>query len=481
MPEQLETREPDFSQRAIAALTALADLSLRTSTLRFSPPEVLDQLAALLVRQLVTVCEASQGALFLVRPGDDASATQPRDAFVTQSSIPLIACSHMSEEEARAALAIYPSASAPQQWSLDLPPTLVWRRSLDEPLAKVLYPNPLISHLAPQSYALLLLTWPETSQYTREQPLQARERAIHLLSVLANAIDTILLHLFVALSEQRKHNNELFPAEVLATVGHEFRGPLTTIQGYAMTLLRHDQQLARGERQDFLNAISEASMHLGKLVDRFLELSQFEANTFPFVPAAVNIVALAHEAINAVKKGRPHPFMLMPPLMESGEVLAEATFSEEFTVSGDRRWLRTMLDILLENAVIYSSPESLIEVNIASFDPAHLRAALGVHARPDSHVALILPMTFQEDDAPLEIQVRDHGMGIPPEHLSRIFQRFYRIDTRLTRDVNGLGLGLALCKAIVALHRGMLWVESIPGEGSTFHILLPRRAPVEQP
>jgi signal transduction histidine kinase len=75
----------------------------------------------------------------------------------------------------------------------------------------------------------------------------------------------------------------------------------------------------------------------------------------------------------------------------------------------------------------------------------------------------------------LEIRVRDHGRGIAPDELSAIFRWFSRIDTRLTREVNGLGFGLTLCQAIVAQHRGMLWVESVLGEGSTFHIVLPRR------
>ena len=77
----------------------------------------------------------------------------------------------------------------------------------------------------------------------------------------------------------------------------------------------------------------------------------------------------------------------------------------------------------------------------------------------------------------LAIRVRDHGIGIEPVHLALIFRRFYRVDASLTREMNGLGLGLALCKAIVALHQGMLWVESAVGEGSTFSIVLPREFP----
>lgn len=84
-----------------------------------------------------------------------------------------------------------------------------------------------------------------------------------------------------------------------------------------------------------------------------------------------------------------------------------------------------------------------------------------------------MPATFHLHERLLLLRVRDHGIGIEPAHLALIFQRFYRVDSSLTRVANGLGLGLALCQEIVALHRGMLWVESAVGEGSTFSIVLP--------
>jgi signal transduction histidine kinase len=91
-------------------------------------------------------------------------------------------------------------------------------------------------------------------------------------------------------------------------------------------------------------------------------------------------------------------------------------------------------------------------------------------------VAVILPTPFAGTEAVSEIWVADQGPGIPAPLLTHIFQRFVRIDTSLTRTVNGLGLGLALTQHIVQLHRGMLWVESTLGAGSTFHVVLPRAA-----
>ncbi len=73
----------------------------------------------------------------------------------------------------------------------------------------------------------------------------------------------------------------------------------------------------------------------------------------------------------------------------------------------------------------------------------------------------------------VEICVRDNGIGIPPAHLGQIFDRFHRVDTRLTREVGGLGLGLSICKRIVELHGGLIWAESEIGRGSAFHVWLP--------
>jgi signal transduction histidine kinase len=77
----------------------------------------------------------------------------------------------------------------------------------------------------------------------------------------------------------------------------------------------------------------------------------------------------------------------------------------------------------------------------------------------------------------LIISVADSGIGIPPEHLDRVFDRFHRVDSGLTREVNGLGLGLAICKRVVELHGGRIWGESELGEGSTFYLSLPLADP----
>src|ERR1700694_5208052 len=136
----------------------------------------------------------------------------------------------------------------------------------------------------------------------------------------------------------------------------------------------------------------------------------------------------------------------------------------------DPRRLREVLDNLLVNAINYSPEGGVIDVVVQPVQallPAGKAEALlqsdGAHIeRPD------VQLDGQKLRQLVEICVCDYGLGIPAEHLDRIFDRFHRVDTRLTREVKGLGLGLAICKRIVELHNGVIWAESEVGQGSQF-------------
>ena len=148
----------------------------------------------------------------------------------------------------------------------------------------------------------------------------------------------------------------------------------------------------------------------------------------------------------------------------------------------DPRRLREVLDNLLENAINYSPEGGVIDVVVR---PVQALLPAG-KASNRERKAETLP---QSDDAHIEhpdvqpaghklrqlveICVCDYGLGIPAEHLDRIFDRFHRVDTRLTREGNGLGLGLTISKHIIELHDGSIWAESCPAGGSAFHVRLP--------
>lgn len=234
-------------------------------------------------------------------------------------------------------------------------------------------------------------------------------------------------------------------SEFLAIISHELRSPLAAIKGYAATLRRHGQKLGRAEREEYLRAIDEASDRLDLLISRLMTLSHLEAGTLTPRLAPVDMVHLTREAIASAQyrwgmgiagKGK-HVFVgpehdNVPPAL------------------ADLRLQRDVLDIVLENAVKYSPDGGVIRVELAP------------------------------GDTMLTIRVYDSGIGIPSEHLHRIFDRFHQVDQRLTREVEGAGLGLAICKRSMELQGGAIWAESEPGGGSVFTMTLPLAKPHDE-
>lgn len=236
----------------------------------------------------------------------------------------------------------------------------------------------------------------------------------------------------------------MLESDLLGTVSHELRSPLASIKGYTTTLLRHERRLAREERHQFLLAINEASDRLEAIIERFLEVSQFETGQITIDRSPVDVARLAGEAISSIKErveaAAPGRFAFALRLEDAR---GEPTSSVPL-VMADLRRIREVLDNLLENAIKYSPEGGLVKVTIRPIDDM------------------------------LELCIADTGQGIPADHLERIFERFHRVDTRLTRGVNGLGLGLTICKYIVEQHNGRIWAENRPhSQGSAFYVRLP--------
>lgn len=263
---------------------------------------------------------------------------------------------------------------------------------------------------------------------------------------------------------------ELLEAELLANVSHELRSPLTSIKGYAATLLRHERRISREERHEFLLAIHEASDRLARVIDRLLEMSQLETGALNLTYTTVELTHLIREALTAIEQrvGQAEQSAAFTLRLEDRNA-----HPDELLIQADRYLLREVLDNLLENALRFSPEGGTIEVVVR---PTTLQAQLcklPVPPSPDEDPYTMAKPDVQEEQPMVEMSVHDCGVGIPSEHLARIFERFHRVDTRLTREVNGLGLGLAICKCIVELHNGIIWAESELGKGSTFHVLLP--------
>jgi signal transduction histidine kinase len=278
-----------------------------------------------------------------------------------------------------------------------------------------------------------------------------------------------------------------FMTELLSSMSHELRSPLASIKAYATTLLRRDQRLSRAQRQEYLLAIDQASDRLEIVIEHLLEMAQLETGTLLLERSVVNLVQLVREAIADVQRfqGASGRLNATTPSGQQRRALSlrlegrgGVPGHEELFIQADRHQLRKVLDHLIENAINYSPEGGTIDVVLRPVSASERRELSDVSqhrddALPNGQTTGMPPM-LPGDQELVEISVADHGMAIPAEHLAQVFEPFYRVDTRLSREVNGLGIGLAICKRIVALHGGRIWVESTVGAGSTFHVWLPR-------
>jgi len=219
--------------------------------------------------------------------------------------------------------------------------------------------------------------------------------------------------------------------DLLATVSHELRTPLATIKGYATMMLDYFSRLNTGEKQDYLKSIDHSTDRLALLVDNLLDTSRMEAGLLKLEKHPTNITKLLNTATTEarVRINRHH--------------IVTKVKKDLPRVNLDAKRIRQVLDNLINNAIKYSPQGTVVTIS----------------AKKVSGEVLI--------------SVSDHGTGIPPEELTNIFDRMYRIEQRLYSGVDGLGLGLYICRRLVEAHSGRIWVESKLGEGSTVFFTLP--------
>lgn len=218
---------------------------------------------------------------------------------------------------------------------------------------------------------------------------------------------------------------------LLATVSHELRTPLAIIKGYSTMLVDYNRRLRSEEKKEYLQSIDRATDRLTELIDHLLDMSRLEAGLLKLDKQPTNISQLIQEVVAEAKLRAPRH------TIETDERQRLPT------VEVDARRIRQVLDNIIDNAIKYSNKESKVVVSA------------------------------QRAGQELLISVADQGIGIPSHELEMVFDRMYRIEQRLTPEMGGIGLGLAICKGLITAHGGRIWVESELGKGSTFCFTLP--------
>ncbi len=219
--------------------------------------------------------------------------------------------------------------------------------------------------------------------------------------------------------------------DFVANVSHELRTPLTIVGGFAETL--QDPEVPAEKRAEFAKTIFSNTQRMQRIVDELLDLSRIESGHWRPRPQPVRIAQLANEVFGRVA-----------PTATSKRITLDTRIDPAAEIIyADRTALEQILLNLVENALRHTGEEGRVTIETA---PA------------DSGVALI---------------VNDTGTGIPPEHLPRIFERFYRADRGRSRESGGTGLGLAIVKHLVEAHGGSVRADSVVGAGTTIRIFFP--------
>lgn len=237
---------------------------------------------------------------------------------------------------------------------------------------------------------------------------------------LAKSFDTMMERLEQSFKSQQ---------QFLSDASHELNTPLTSIRSNVDYLIK--KGMIQGGDEEVLVSIKKESERMSRLLSDLLLLSQeAEKGEFPLIFVRVELDTLMLEVYSQMKKNSP-------------EIHLQLGKEDQVTVDGDRDRLKQLLLNLVENAIKYTPKGGTITLSL------------------------------WKDVRNAYLEVKDTGIGIAPEHLPYIFDRFYRTDKARSRPTGGSGLGLSIAKKIALAHHGDITAESVLGQGSTFTLILP--------
>jgi len=256
--------------------------------------------------------------------------------------------------------------------------------------------------------------------------------------------------IFRDVSDERR--DEQRRAEFISTASHEMRTPVAAIEGYLALALNENVSKVDSKARDFLNKAHSSTQHLGQLFQDLLTSAKAEDGRLTSHPLVMEMGSYLEQLTNdlrfgASKKGLSMEFVLGTPetaVIDASRDNAQTKVVRPlYYVNADPDRMREVLTNLFDNAVKYTDAG---------------KVSVGLTG----------------NDSVVQIYVRDTGSGIPSEDIPHLFQKFYRVDSSATRTIGGTGLGLFICRKIIELYSGRIWVESEVGRGSTFFINLPR-------
>lgn len=278
---------------------------------------------------------------------------------------------------------------------------------------------------------------PASFEFMQHVPVERHYQAYVSRTKQNPKLTALLLHDLTAVKRAEEAR-----ADFIANASHELRTPLAAVSGFIDTLRGHakDDEVAR---EKFLGIMSDEASRMRRLINDLLSLTRIELNEHVPPSGIVDVVGVVRDAA-----------AVLAPLAEADKVTITVESAGNIpAVAGERDELIQLFQNLIQNAIKYGKPGGHVRVN--------------VDLSPTSVPGRRSPLSM------VSISVRDDGEGIPREAIPRLTERFYRVDVKRSRERGGTGLGLAIVKHIVSRHQGRLQIESQPGEGSQFTVLLP--------
>jgi two-component system sensor histidine kinase BarA len=230
----------------------------------------------------------------------------------------------------------------------------------------------------------------------------------------------------------------------LATMSHELRTPLTSVIGYAEMMADGLAGPVSTEQRDYLTTILGKADQLLGLITAVLDVSSLETGHLSLDRSALSLADVVASEVATFQ-----------PQAGRRGISIQLEQRGESVVVGDRKKIRQVVSSLLSNAV--------------KFTPDHGRVGVEVRRGP------LAPGAAIDESAAVQLVVRDSGIGISRDQVAKIFEPFFQVDSSSTRAFGGTGLGLTLAKAYVEAHGGRIWVDTTPGQGSTFVATFPMR------
>src|SRR6266487_3469335 len=299
---------------------------------------------------------------------------------------------------------------------------------------------PVISNGEPVGLLLFARTRPPGVSEKQPLTIEDLSPAQDFVEQVAVAFTTAQIYEDLQMAHQRLQELDQLKDQFMMTASHELRTPLTAVQGYIELLAQFDEQLPVEQRQEFLQKARRGCEELALLLGNVMDASRLEVEA-GIKPALLTRVSV-QEVIESV-------LVLIEPQLTQEQREVYSRIPAHLSVQADAVRLRQVLMNISVNALKYSPP----------------RTRIGFSARP----------VAEPQGLCVVISVSDKGKGITPQDQALLFQRFVRLERDINSPVRGSGLGLYISRRLIEAMGGKIWIESsgVPGEGTTFHILLP--------